>query len=200
MQNLPHVAPSRQQLTDTSNALNARAEKRAEAAKYAKLLLGCYRTGDANDPEVYTAAVIAVLADYPSDVMAEVTDPRSGLPGKVRWLPTVQEIRVACEEIHGRREQMRQWQAAAQKQLAERERIDAERQNRPEHVDLPPSLRREPHVALPAEKLWQRWREHRLMRGVHLSAEARAVLVGAGYDPDGPDGQQPAARPSQEAA
>jgi len=62
-------------------------------------MFGCYRKGDANDPETYTAAVAAVLAQYPPDVVTSVTDPRSGLPGRMQWLPTVKEVRDACEAI-----------------------------------------------------------------------------------------------------
>jgi hypothetical protein len=68
-----------------------------EAAKHAKVLLGCYRTGDANDPEVYVRAVVAVLAEYPLEVIAKVCDPRMGLPAKSKWLPTIYEIKDACE-------------------------------------------------------------------------------------------------------
>lgn len=62
----------------------------------AKLLLGCYRTGDANDPDTYVAAVTAVLSHYPQEVITAVTHPVSGLPSKKGWLPTVKEVTDAC--------------------------------------------------------------------------------------------------------
>ena len=62
-----------------------------------RLMFGCYRKGDANDPDTYTAAVAAVLAEYPAEVIKAVTDPRTGLPRKVSWLPTVKEISDACD-------------------------------------------------------------------------------------------------------
>lgn len=68
------------------------------AAERARLLLGCYRTGDANDPETYVAAITAVLARYPESVVTEVTHPATGLPKKKGWLPTVKEVFDACEE------------------------------------------------------------------------------------------------------
>jgi hypothetical protein len=61
------------------------------------VLFGCYRKGDANDPETYTAAAAAVLAEFPADVIRAVTDPRTGLPRKSQWLPTIKEIADACE-------------------------------------------------------------------------------------------------------
>lgn len=69
------------------------------AASRAKLLLGCYRTGDANDPETYVAAITAVLARYPEEVITGVTHPVTGLPSKKGWLPTVKEVTDACNEI-----------------------------------------------------------------------------------------------------
>lgn len=64
----------------------------------AKILLGCYRTGDANDPETYVAAIAATLARYPEDVMTSVTHPATGLPSKKSWLPTVKEVVDACND------------------------------------------------------------------------------------------------------
>jgi hypothetical protein len=62
------------------------------------LLLGCYRTGDANDPEIYVAAITAILSRYPEVVITAVTHPATGLPSKKGWLPTVKEVVDACDE------------------------------------------------------------------------------------------------------
>lgn len=64
------------------------------------MLFGCYRKGDANDPEIYTAAIAATLADYSLEVVQYVTDPRTGLASKLKWLPTVAEVREECDR-HG---------------------------------------------------------------------------------------------------
>jgi len=64
----------------------------------AKILFGCYRTGDANDPETYVAAIAAILARYPEEVMTAVTHPATGLPSKKGWLPTVKEVADACDD------------------------------------------------------------------------------------------------------
>lgn len=66
------------------------------AAERARLLFGCYRTGDANDPETYVAAITAVLARYPEDIITQVTHPVTGLPHTKSWLPTVKEVADAC--------------------------------------------------------------------------------------------------------
>lgn len=62
-----------------------------------RVLLGCYRRGEAEDAEIYTKAVVAVLGRYPESIVRAVTDPRGGLPAKVKFLPTIFEITEACE-------------------------------------------------------------------------------------------------------
>lgn len=73
-------------------------QQAAYAAERAQLMFGCYRRGDANDPEIYAMAIAAVLAEYPAEVIKAVTDPRKGLPRKLKWLPSVAELAEACDE------------------------------------------------------------------------------------------------------
>ena len=61
-------------------------------------MFGCYRKAEASDPEVYAAATAAVLSEYSRDIIEYITDPRSGLPSKSQWLPSVYEVRRACDE------------------------------------------------------------------------------------------------------
>lgn len=68
------------------------------AAQRAALLFGCYRRNDANDPLTFTAAVTAVLAQFPREVVEHVTDPVSGIASQIQWLPSIAEIRKACDE------------------------------------------------------------------------------------------------------
>ena len=68
------------------------------AAERALIMFGCYRKADANDPETYTAAVTAILAEYSAEVIQHVTDPRTGIARKVKWLPSIPEIDAACME------------------------------------------------------------------------------------------------------
>ena len=103
-------------------------------ARYAKLLLGCYRTGDATDPEVYAGAVIAVLADYPDDVIERVVDPRNGIPSRMNWLPTVAEIKSACEDLYGHRRRNDEWNAGAAKQIAARTQLRITDGRTPEQI------------------------------------------------------------------
>lgn len=98
------------------------------AAERARLLLGCYRKGDANDPDIYVAAITATLGRYPQDVIRSVTHPASGLPTKCGFLPTVKEVFDACEAAMEPR----------RKALAEerrRKREQAERDSAPQLTD-----------------------------------------------------------------
>lgn len=105
----------------------------AYAAERARLLFGCYRRGEANDPETYAAAVAAVLAEYPEDTIRHVTDPRTGLPSNpptdpktgrtYTGLPDVGHVRAACEKHHGPVRRAREYEAAERRQLAERKRL-----------------------------------------------------------------------------
>ena len=65
----------------------------------ARLLFGCFRKGEANDPVIFAAGIAANLALYPADVIEEVTSPVKGIATRVDWLPTIAEIRRACDEI-----------------------------------------------------------------------------------------------------
>lgn len=60
-------------------------------------MFGCYRKGDANDPETYTAAITVILAEYAPEVVQRVTDPRTGIARKLKFLPTVAELSEECE-------------------------------------------------------------------------------------------------------
>lgn len=70
---------------------------RSIATERATILLGCYRTGAANDPEIYVRAIVSVLMRYPEQVVNAVTEPATGLPSRLKWLPAVAELVEACE-------------------------------------------------------------------------------------------------------
>ena len=95
-------------------------------------MFGCYRKGDANDPDTYTAAVAAVLSEYPEDTIRHVTDPRTGMPSRPRvdrtgrsytGLPDVGDVRLACEDHYRPTRLAMDREAAERRQLAERKRL-----------------------------------------------------------------------------
>lgn len=99
----------------------------AEYIRLGRLLLGSYRKGEANDPEVYVSGVVRILAAYPLDVVRRVVDPLDGLPSYCDWLPKFSEVKAACEKLVAptASDRMREWDSRAASQLAERERLAA---------------------------------------------------------------------------
>ena len=63
-----------------------------------KVLLSCYRRDESHDPELYSAAIAAILSDYPKAVVQKVTDPRTGIAGKIKFLPSAAEVMEACND------------------------------------------------------------------------------------------------------
>lgn len=72
----------------------------------AKVLFGCYRRGDANDPDQYVASIAAVLTLYEPDLVRRATDPRSGISTDERfcnYMPNSGQLKVYCDTIRDRR-------------------------------------------------------------------------------------------------
>ena len=98
-----NVVSLRQQTDSNSSLPNSTdqppisAERAEYAAQRARLLFGCYRKGDANDPETYVAAVTVVLAEYSGETIRRVTDPRTGLPRTNKFMPNPAEVAEACD-------------------------------------------------------------------------------------------------------
>ena len=67
------------------------------AAIQAGRLFGFYRASEANDAEVFVTGAARMLAEYPEAVVLRVCDPVRGLPATNKWLPSIAEIREACE-------------------------------------------------------------------------------------------------------
>lgn len=94
---------TRQQTTSSQRFEHSTHQRQAEyATERAKILFGCYRRGDANDPDTYVAAVAMVLSKYAVEVIKAVTDPYSGLPSRKKengysGMPDVADVREACD-------------------------------------------------------------------------------------------------------
>ena len=87
---------------------------RMKLAKYhARLIFGCFRAGDANDPEVFTGALITLLMSYPAAIGAKLSDPKGGLAGKFKFLPTISEVREEADALmaadHAKLKRARDW-------------------------------------------------------------------------------------------
>lgn len=107
----PHRTGSTQSFGNSSAETNPTCSL-TFAGDRARLMFGCYRRGDANDPDTYVAAVTAVLTHYSAEIVKAVTDPYSGLPSRKSdsgWtgMPDVADVKEACEHEATRRERIR---------------------------------------------------------------------------------------------
>lgn len=91
----------------------------------ATLLFRSYRTTGADTPESFLAAIVGMLERYHPDVVRAVCDPVSGLPSRSNFLPSVAEVRTACEEALNPVKRAEQRKQSIEKQLRERDEIEA---------------------------------------------------------------------------
>lgn len=101
-----------------------------------KRLTGAYRKGEAEDATTYARSIALVLSDYPLEIVQRVTDPRIGLQSRSQWLPTVAEVKTACEaEMRPIREAERR-RRIAQERYADRATQALPRPERPSLDEL----------------------------------------------------------------
>jgi hypothetical protein len=96
------------------------------ATERAEVLFGCYRRGDANDPDRYVASIAAVLSLYDFELMRDVTDPRTGICTSEKYMsfmPNAGELKVYCDALVARRDRF--------EKLAELPRVDFSRARLP---------------------------------------------------------------------
>lgn len=81
------------------------------ATSRAEVLFGCYRRGDANDPDRYVAAISAVLTLYDFELMREATDPRTGIQTTEKFaafMPNAGELKIYCDGIAARQHRLQE--------------------------------------------------------------------------------------------
>lgn len=185
--------PSALQNRDSDLALS----REVYCLRAVRVMYACWRKTDAFDPEIFAAGAGAVLAEYSLDIVDLVCDPRTGLPSKLQFPPTIKEIRDSCDSIISIRKEHADRDKRLRAQFAERDEYERELAERKNHqtaseLEAKGYLRPRPSKpALPAERLWERWVDSRMRKGARLHPEAEAILVAAGYDVNGPDEQQP---------
>jgi hypothetical protein len=62
---------------------------------------------DVADPNAYALGMAAILSEYPQEVIARITDPRTGIVRRLKFLPRLAEIAEACDEEIKRRKNLR---------------------------------------------------------------------------------------------
>ena len=76
----------------------------------AKLIAGCYRRDEAQNPETFAAALAIVLGDYSAKVVEYATDPRTGVITRYPMgLPNVGQIKEFCDGVVTRQERLERY-------------------------------------------------------------------------------------------
>ena len=104
---------------------------------YVRFLIGSFKASEAEDGEVLTRALTALLGGYPEFAVRAVCDPRTGLPVKSERIPSLYVIRSACEA------QIAPLMAAE----AQRRRAEANDADKPAPVSDADSARRKAFIA-----------------------------------------------------
>lgn len=67
------------------------------AVDKATALFGSFKRAETHDPDRFITGVTAIFTMYPVDVVTFLCDPTQGLPVMCDWLPTMREIKEACD-------------------------------------------------------------------------------------------------------
>jgi hypothetical protein len=115
-------------LTDSSQSSMARMKL---ASYHAKLILGSYRADQANDPDIYITAIAHLLSRYPENIGARLTDPKDGIAGKYKWLPTVSEVKEEADRLKNEDLLAYAKERSLREQFQLRDQIEAENKAEP---------------------------------------------------------------------
>jgi hypothetical protein len=98
-----------------------------DAAEAVGRLLGLYPGREITDARTYAQGLTAMLAAYPRDFVKRVCNPVTGLPSRLKFLPTLADLREALDAERLRRDRIAasaRWvlaQAARQRKEADEE-------------------------------------------------------------------------------
>ena len=106
-----------------------------EAAEAVGRLLGLYPGREITDARTYAQGLTAMLAAYPRDFVKRVCNPVTGLPSRLKFLPTLADLREALDAERLRRDRIAasaRWVVAqAERQRKEAKEDAAFEANRP---------------------------------------------------------------------
>jgi hypothetical protein len=91
-------------------AASSSALDQASCERLAETICGCYRRDEAQNPDVFAAALKAVLMDYPADIARYAADPRTGVVSAFPMgLPNVGQIRQFLEDQQARKDRLQHY-------------------------------------------------------------------------------------------
>lgn len=78
-----------------------------KATTAARTIMRFYPRSDVDDPKAYALGMAAIMSEYPAAVLDRVSDPRTGIARRQKFLPRLAEIAEACDEEVNRRKRLR---------------------------------------------------------------------------------------------
>jgi hypothetical protein len=75
----------------------------SEAATFAEQLVNFYPAREIHDARTYISGMTAIMASFPSDFAKRVCDPVNGIPSRLKFLPTLAEVKEALTAEDKRR-------------------------------------------------------------------------------------------------
>lgn len=68
-----------------------------------RAIIDSHPKSDVANPPGYLAACASIMSEYPAGVLRRVSDPRTGIVRRIKWLPKPSEITEACDAEMKRR-------------------------------------------------------------------------------------------------
>lgn len=88
-------------------------------------LVSFFGRAEAGNPKAIVAGITEMLMCYPAYVAHLACHPVQGLPARHKWMPTIAEVKVFCDEMVRNRYAERRRAEAINHQLDERKRLPA---------------------------------------------------------------------------
>jgi hypothetical protein len=76
------------------------------ASDYANRLMGFYPAREVNNPVTFAAGMAANFAAFPRNIVKRVCDPVVGLPSRLKFLPTIADVRDALDAERVKRDRI----------------------------------------------------------------------------------------------
>jgi hypothetical protein len=93
----------------------------SQSTEAARLILSSYPQNiNPTNAKCYATQVVALLMDYPPEVVAKIARPVDGIVGKLKWLPSVAEIKAEADSFMRIPRQMVERHEREMRQIAER--------------------------------------------------------------------------------
>lgn len=168
-------------------ALNEASQKpsRSQAIVLAGQILSCYRHQPIPDADAFQMAMAAVLSAYPADLARLVANPVTGIASRLKFLPSIAEVRDALEAEDGKRrliaENARWTIAERARRISEaKERAEFEERNRADRARIESQMAADPERFQTATQVREEAERARAERRLDIRDSSPEVAIPVG--------------------